>query len=51
MAIREGHREIIELLISHQVDIDIKDGNGKTVFDYAKDQDILNLLNKNFESN
>lgn len=43
---KEGHREIVELLISHQVDIDIKDAAGRTIFDYAKDPYILDLLNK-----
>ena len=50
IAAREGHREIIEILISHQVDLDVKDSTGKSIFDHAKDRDILDLLNKYYKS-
>ncbi len=50
IAVKEGHQEIVELLIFNEVDIDIKDGYQKTPLDYAKDEDILNLLNKYYES-
>lgn len=51
IAVKNGHREIVKLLISYQVNLDIQDVSGNTVFDYAKDRVILDLLNKYNASN
>ena len=49
----ERHRKIIHLLIEKGADKTLKDNNGKTAYDYAKESQLLNddrihrLLNLN----
>ena len=41
-----GHQFIVEKLIFHGADEDETDVNGKTAFDYARNDDVTNVLNR-----
>eukprot|EP00357_Protocruzia_adherens_P030856 CAMPEP_0115004172 /NCGR_PEP_ID=MMETSP0216-20121206/19042_1 /TAXON_ID=223996 /ORGANISM="Protocruzia adherens, Strain Boccale" /LENGTH=1183 /DNA_ID=CAMNT_0002370105 /DNA_START=316 /DNA_END=3867 /DNA_ORIENTATION=+ len=39
-----GHRDAVELMLTHSASIDLKDRQGKTPFDLARSEDIKSLL-------
>ena len=44
---REGHKEIVELLVSHGADIKVEDEEGRTALSYAvewKRAEVVKLL-------
>ncbi len=44
LAALNGHKEIVELLLSHGADINEKDDAGKTALDLAQDSAIIKML-------
>ena len=46
MATKNGHRNIIQLLIENKALLNIKDYYGKTALDYASNKEIRKLLIK-----
>ena len=49
IAAREGHIDIAELLINKGADVNAKNNYGKTPFDYAKNEEIRQLLKRELE--
>jgi len=45
-AAREGHTEVIELLIAKGADVNVKDKDGTTPLDMADDKETADLLRK-----
>ena len=45
-AAREGHKEVIELLIAKGADVNVKDDDGTTPLDMADDKETADLLRK-----
>ena len=45
-AVREGHKEVIELLIAKGADVNAKDDDGTTPLDMADDKETADLLRK-----
>ena len=45
-AAREGHKEVIELLIAKGADMNAKDDDGTTPLDMADDKETADLLRK-----
>ncbi len=44
IATSKGNKELVQLLLSKQVKTDIKNNEGKTPLELAKDQEIINIL-------
>ena len=39
-----GHKEIVQLLLDFNADIDLKDNKGKTAFDLAETEEIREMI-------